>query len=402
MNLQQIAERNIKFQRLINLFAGFLFLIPVITLLYKYTGLDLIQITLIANIATLCVWVFELPTSIFADVSGRKKSLVYAVVCNLISAMMIVIFPHFWGFIAASVFAALYWSFWSGTGQAFLEENLRILGKEKAFGKVIGNFMFFEQFAGLICPLIASGILFLFHEQGYRVLAIMDVVGALILVFLTLRLKEVSYEENTPEEEKNYLKKYLRTGRSAIINIFTNKNIRTLILFRAFANHVSYLPLVIFPVLVDAKMPSFAAGIVSALATGGMMFVLQFGNAFSEKYSYARSWIIATLIQAGLLIIASFTLHNWWLLASIYIVFIAFDGLWQPAWNHVLVQVVGGKAVATTRSIVFSLFALYTTVAKQVLSFLPLWSAFICVSLIVIAANIFLARKVVLLEQQNS
>lgn len=394
------AEKNIKMQRLINMLAGFVFLTPVVTLLYKTTGLGLVEITLIANVATLCTWLFELPTSIFADVSGLKKSLLYSVVCNFIGALVILLFPSFWGFITASFFAALYWSFWSGTGQAFLENNLRVLGKEKTFGKVIGEFMMMEQAAGLICPLIAAGILFFFKDGGYMLLALLDTIAAALLVMLTLRLKEFPSEDVSSERQQSTIRKYFTTGKEALLQVFTNKDIRTLMLFRSFGNHVAYFPLVIFPVLVDAHMPDYASGIVASLATLGMMFVLKYGNIFSEKYSYATSWVTATLTQALLLFIAAFFLQHWIVLVCLYILFVALDGLWQPAWNHVLVQVVGGKAIATTRSLVFSVFALYTTIGKQVMSWLPLQSAFITLAIIIVLANVFLGRRVLALGRK--
>ncbi|MEI7557903.1 MAG: hypothetical protein WCJ45_03620 [bacterium] len=73
------------------------------------------------------MFIFELPTSVWADTSGRKKSMFISLICNLIAAAFIFLFPTYRGFIIAAFFAALYRSFRSGTGQAFLEENLRIL-----------------------------------------------------------------------------------------------------------------------------------------------------------------------------------------------------------------------------------------------------------------------------------
>ncbi|MEI8009245.1 MAG: hypothetical protein WCI00_07950 [bacterium] len=42
------------------------------------------------------MFLFDLPTSIFADIVGRKKALFIAVLCNLLAAMTIVFFPHYW------------------------------------------------------------------------------------------------------------------------------------------------------------------------------------------------------------------------------------------------------------------------------------------------------------------
>lgn len=125
--MKDIATRNMRIHGLINLISGIVFLIPIITLFYKYTGLNLAQIILISNITTFSMFLFELPTSVRADTAGRKKSMFISVVCNVISAVMILLFPSLRGFAIAAFFAALYGSFRSGTGQAFLEENLRIL-----------------------------------------------------------------------------------------------------------------------------------------------------------------------------------------------------------------------------------------------------------------------------------
>ena len=129
----QTAKRNITLQGYINFLAGVVFLIPLITLFYQYTGLSLMQIIIISNVASLAVRVFELPTSVRADTVGRKKSLMMAVVCNFLSALFIFLFPSYVGFIIAAVMSGLYFAFWSGTGQAFLDDNLKILGETSKF-----------------------------------------------------------------------------------------------------------------------------------------------------------------------------------------------------------------------------------------------------------------------------
>jgi MFS family permease len=171
---KKTAERNIKLQTWINFLSGVVFLVPIITLLYRYTGLSIVEIVLISNVSTIAIWLFELPTSVFADTMGRKKSLVISVSCNFLSALSILLFPSFSGFIIAAIFSGLYWSFWSGTGQAFLEENLRAIGKEKEFGKKIGHFMSLEALAGIVTPLIASGLLKFLGNDGYMLQSLQD------------------------------------------------------------------------------------------------------------------------------------------------------------------------------------------------------------------------------------
>jgi len=151
----QISQKNIRLYGWINFLSGITFLTPVITALYQHTGLSIGEIVVISNVATLSIWILELPTSVVADVFGRKLSLVASVSCNLLSAVSILLFPSFIGFAIASFFSGLYFSFWSGAGQAFLEENLRMVGKEKDFGKVLGKLMSYEKIGSLLIPLVA-------------------------------------------------------------------------------------------------------------------------------------------------------------------------------------------------------------------------------------------------------
>ena len=108
-----IAENNIKLQGWINFISGIVFLVPIITLYYQYTDLSLFNIIILSNIYTLTIFVFEIPTSVWADTTGLKKSLIVSVICNFISALLILFFPSFLGFIIAAIFSGLYLSFWS-------------------------------------------------------------------------------------------------------------------------------------------------------------------------------------------------------------------------------------------------------------------------------------------------
>lgn len=99
-------------------------------------------------------------------------------------------------------------------------------------------------------------------------------------------------------------------------------------------------------------------------------------------------------MQALLMIIAGIFLKSWIAVAVIYIFFNMFDGLWQPSWNHVLVDLTKGKAIATTRSIIFAVFALYITIGKQILSFISVESALIGLGVFILFVNLILGRKI--------
>lgn len=388
------ARRNILLQSRINFLSGVVFLVPLITLFYKYVGLSLAQIIIITNISTLAVWLFELPTSVRADTAWRKKSLVVSVICNFIGALLILVAPSYTGFIVASIFSGLYFAFWSWTGQAFLEDNLRILWEESAFGKKIGHLMAMENLAGLITPLIASAILKFFWDGGYTILALLDVLSALALVILTLQLRELNvYEKLT--SWKHSLKTNLETAKTAIKNVVSNKSLRLLLLYRSLANHVAFIFIISLPLRVQYGMPEWMAWVLATIGTVAVMLANKYTYKIWEKYSYNTAWVIATVSQAILLIFIGLFVKNWIVMSVLLVFFSLFEWMRQPAWNHVLVEQTQGKAIATTRSIIFSIFALYTTFGKQVLSFFNPQYALIWLGIFMLIVNILLGKKII-------
>ncbi|MDD4628644.1 MAG: MFS transporter [Candidatus Peribacteraceae bacterium] len=384
-----LAKRNVHLQAWVNFCTGLTFLIPVITLFYTARGLSLFQIVIVANVASAAVWLFDIPTSIFADTVGRTKALRWSVVSNFVCALAILVFPQFIGFLVASFFSGLYMSFWSGTGQSFLAENLAVLEKPEAFGRFMGRFMFAEQLALFGTPFVASGVLFLLPIGGYRVLAALDVLSAFALLILAFQLREIA---PAPPRQSlgSLISANLATAREAFSSVFKSARLRLLLIYRSLANHVAYLPLVILPVLVKDGMVSWVGGIIVALSSLASMLASRYAYVLGERRSYNTAWMLATVLQGALLIVAGLILSHWLLLAALFVVFNFLEGLWQPAWNHVLVEESHGKAVATTRSIVFSFFALYTTLGKQILAFLSLPVALVGLGTFILLVNLIL------------
>jgi MFS family permease len=398
---EKIAKRNIKIQTWINFLSGVVFLLPIISIYYKYTGLSIAQIVIISNVNTFAIWLFELPTSVFADTTGRKKSLIASAVCGFLSALLILVFPTFWGFATAALFAALYWSFWSGTGQAFLEENLRILGRQHEFGKVIGNLMFLESLAALTTPLIASLILKTFVNSGYTILAALDVFMALILVFLVMELSETTEIKASLKDFRHLWSENLHTAKSALKNVFGSTKMLLFLVYRSLSHHTLFFPIIVLPLLASKGMLDWYSGILVALATIASMITSKYAYKVGEKFSYEVNWVLGTTVQGVLLILAGLLTSSWILVGLIYVLFNLFDGLWQPAWNHVLVELTKGKAIATTRSVIFSVFALYMTIGKQVLSFLSVETALIGLGSFIILVNLILGKRILKLSSNR-
>jgi hypothetical protein len=145
-------------------------------------------------------------------------------------------------------------------------------------------------------------------------------------------------------------------------------------------------------------MPDWASGLVISFATVGLMISNKFAYKLAGKFSYNKVWVYSTFVQALVLILAAFYLESWLVLVGIFAIFNILEGLWEPAWNHVLVGQTNSKAVATTRSIIFSVFAIYTTFGKQILSIFSVQQALILSAAVIIITNIKMSKKIINLK----
>ncbi|EKE26096.1 MAG: Transport protein [uncultured bacterium (gcode 4)] len=400
--LKKTAERNIKLYTWINFLSWILFLAPVIWALKYLVWLSIPQIILISNILTLTVWLFELPTSLIADTIWRKKSLVYSVISNFVASAVIFIFPTYIWFIIASFFGWLYFSFWSWAWQAFLDENLKICWRQKDFWKLIWDFWFAEKFGSLITPILASLILLLtknFDEIiGYRILAFLDVFVSLFLVIMVFKLIDTTIITENISWIRNILNDNIKTAKKWLKNVFYNSKLRLILIYRSLSNHVAFFYVILLPFLLKQWMPDWYSWIIITISAIWAMLASKFSYKISEKFSYNFSWVFSSVIQWILLIIAWFVLKNWILVILIYIIFDIFEHLWYPAWNHIVVENSQGIAVATTRSIIFWIFALYTTVWKQFLALFPIEYALVWSWIFILGINLIFWKKILELK----
>lgn len=396
------AEKNLRINTRISFISWVSFLIPIISIFYKYTWLSTSEIVLMSNIFTFWMWIFELPTSVLADTMWRKKSLVASVVCNFICCALILFFPNFIGFAIAAVFQWLYYSFWSWTGQAFLEENLSKIWKREKFWKFFWKFNFYTELASVITPLIASAILKWQPDLWYTILAWLDTVFALILVIFTVQLIETSQVKQKFSSFKHILKVNIDTWISAVKDVFWDSNLKNFLVYRCLTHHVKYFWILLLPILAEKGMVDWLSWLLTTVFTLWSMFASKYVYKIWEKYWYHSSFVWSTIIQWVFLIIAGIFFKSWIFLFIIYFFFSIFDGFVFVSRNHCLVELTQWKSLATCRSIIFACVSLYMTIVRRILSYFDTNVSLIIIWIIVLVFNIFLAKKFSLMFKKEN
>lgn len=128
--LKKAMERNLKLLYVIRIVRSFGVFAPVIVLFYQENGLSQTEVFALQSIFALAVLLLEVPSGYFADVFGRRLSVILGGVLAAIGFGGYSFAMSFPVFVLFEVVLGLGLSFLSGADQALARDSLIALGKE--------------------------------------------------------------------------------------------------------------------------------------------------------------------------------------------------------------------------------------------------------------------------------
>ena len=137
----------------------FMILMPIIVLFFESKGLSLTQIMILQGTYSLFVALFEIPSGFFADIYGRKNSLVIGSIFLFLGYVIFSFFSGFNEFLFAEMLLGIGGSLISGADSAILYDTLLEIKEEDEYTKIegrtyaIGNFS--EGIAGVLGGFLA-------------------------------------------------------------------------------------------------------------------------------------------------------------------------------------------------------------------------------------------------------
>ena len=137
----------------------FMIVMPIIVLFFESKGLSLTQIMILQGTYSLFVALFEIPSGFFADIYGRKNSLVIGSIFLFLGYVIFSFFSGFNEFLFAEILLGIGGSLISGADSAILYDTLLEINEEDEYTKIegrtyaIGNFS--EGIAGVLGGFLA-------------------------------------------------------------------------------------------------------------------------------------------------------------------------------------------------------------------------------------------------------
>lgn len=138
----------------------FSLIMPVVVLFYQENDLSMTQIFWLKSFYSIGIVAFEIPSGYFADIWGRKKTLIAGTLLTTLGFSFYGFSSHFWEFLIAELTLGIGQSFISGADSAMLYDSLKQDNNEKEYlkyeGRVISVGNFSEAIAGIIGGLLAT------------------------------------------------------------------------------------------------------------------------------------------------------------------------------------------------------------------------------------------------------
>ena len=130
-----ISKRNDSIFIVSSFLSALIFTIPIWVVFYQHR-INAVQISLLVSTQYASQLLFELPTGAFADLVGRKWSVVIGHALDIVVAMLIVTSRGFWQIFAAVIIAGLGDALISGALEALVYDSHKQDGMEKTYSKV--------------------------------------------------------------------------------------------------------------------------------------------------------------------------------------------------------------------------------------------------------------------------
>ena len=150
----------------------FMLYMPIIGLFYADNGLTDIDLFTIQAAFSLTSALFEIPSGYFADVVGRKKTLIIGSFMGAIGFIIYSFGNDFWAFLIAEIIMGIGQSFISGTDSAMLYDSLKHSQQKEKYLKYEGRLTSLGGFAETIAALLGGTIAGIFNLQAVFVVQI--------------------------------------------------------------------------------------------------------------------------------------------------------------------------------------------------------------------------------------
>lgn len=278
------ASQNIKLLTLFNFFTDFKLYAPVAIIYFsQVTGSYMLGMS-IFSIVMISSAFFEIPTGVFSDRIGRKKTVTLGAVMAVAYSVFYAVGQAYWILAVGAIFEGLSRSFYSGNNDALLHDTLAITGNEHEYDEFLGRVSAMFQ-AALATSAILGSILAYFSFPLIMWMSVIPQFICFLISFMLIDPKVVSSESGNIY---HHLKK-------AYSNFRINKKLRLLSLSTILGSGFGEAGFLFQSAFYNTLWPIWAIGIAKTIANFVAAISFHFSGRLIKKFGGLNLLIASSL-----------------------------------------------------------------------------------------------------------
>jgi MFS family permease len=234
----------------------------------------------IFSVAMVSSAIFEVPTGIFSDLIGRKKTVVLGAIAAATSIVFYALGFSYWWLFVAAILEGISRAFYSGNNDALLYDTLRESNSEKEYHDFLGKTSSTFQM-GLA---ISAGIGSIIAQFSFPAAIWLTFIPKIICVFIAMLLIEPKIFRKSESNIFFHLKESLKHFKN-------NKKLRLLSVAKIYSWSLSESGFQFRSAFVNTLWPVWAIGISSMLSYVGATISLYFSGKVINKYGELKTII---------------------------------------------------------------------------------------------------------------
>lgn len=212
-------HKNIRILTWFNFFTDFRLYAPIAIIYFtRVTGSFALGMS-IFSVVMVSSALFEIPTGVFSDRIGRRKTVVLGAAAAVLYSLFYAVADSYWLLFIGALFEGLSRSFYSGNNDALLHDTLAQTGEEHAYDEFLGRTSSMFQVA-LAISAIVGGVLAAWSFTLIMWLSVIPQVICLILAFaLTEPKKKAAESGNIYVHLREAYKNFLNNKKLRLLSI---------------------------------------------------------------------------------------------------------------------------------------------------------------------------------------
>lgn len=337
---------------------------PFLLLFFRSHGLTYFQIGWLYAVREAATNLLEIPSGLIADVWGRRRAMILAFLCYILSFLIFYLSGSFVPFLLASLLFACGEAFRSGTHKAMIFDYLRRRGWESQKLRYYGATRACAQFGSAVASLLAAGIVL--WNKDYQAIFLGTMIPYLLgLLLITSYPRELD-NVSTSGKQRSFL---LNLRHILLVFLSTLRNRKVALLSLNLSLHSGlykalkdYLQLVVKTFALTFPLTFFPDSYrQSALFVGTTYFLLYLftsgssasSNLFSSRFRSLPRFLNVTLLAGILLPLFLGIFFRWGFFPisiGLLLLFLSLENLRKPAGLALLAETVQTDVLASALS----------------------------------------------------